>query len=536
MYESLGLSMTAPRSGLLFGLALGLVFGALAQITRLLPSPRGRRRRGRTSSCGRRLGAGARHCAPRRSGRSRGRLDRASPTTASSLPTCLSWPSSLGGLAFGAGMVLTRGCVSRLTVLLAPGNLRSLTVLLVFAIVAHATLKGVLAPLRTALGSITTPLGEFASLAALPGGAWVWTADPCRGADPLRAAIGRASARPRPRRGDRRFWQPLAGSGRAIVLYDEFDPVALESLSFTSPAAETIFWTVASTAVAGDLRRGPCRRHAHRCLPRGARPSRGCVAELRKPPPDRPLPDRRRADGRGRGSCGRLHRRRGSFRRADAVGRRDPRASFDHRGRRGHGPRPRRHSTDCRIRRTSRKTRSTTGGVRSAVISVFDSPTGSASGAGKIGGKVHRVIADRHDREAPRPSSAVCSCRSARRSMLSRSFWFCADRSTSTRVRSRFARPRRPVGHLAAAAARSPSPCASPGSKRRIMNSRKVWRPVEPFLAQHLAPLVHQRLVGRGRAEAERRSWRSRFSSSAEIARSALQRLVGARRSASVIS
>ncbi|KKL92680.1 hypothetical protein LCGC14_1882250, partial [marine sediment metagenome] len=52
---------------------------------------------------------------------------------------------AVGGLLFGAGMVLTRGCISRLTVLTGGGNLRAALVVLVFAVVAHATLKGVLA-------------------------------------------------------------------------------------------------------------------------------------------------------------------------------------------------------------------------------------------------------------------------------------------------------------------------------------------------------------------------------------------------------
>ena len=64
----------------------------------------------------------------------------------------------VGGLAFGAGMILTRGCASRLTVLGATGNMRAVTVLIIFAIVAHATLKGVLAPLRVAFGSVSTTL------------------------------------------------------------------------------------------------------------------------------------------------------------------------------------------------------------------------------------------------------------------------------------------------------------------------------------------------------------------------------------------
>jgi len=76
----------------------------------------------------------------------------------------------LGGVAFGAGMVLTRGCASRLTVLSATGNLRAVTVLIIFAVVAHATLKGVLAPLRVALGSVSTTL-SFGSFGELPMGA-----------------------------------------------------------------------------------------------------------------------------------------------------------------------------------------------------------------------------------------------------------------------------------------------------------------------------------------------------------------------------
>ncbi|WP_238367427.1 YeeE/YedE family protein [Mesobacterium pallidum] len=154
----------------------------------------------------------------------------------------------LGGLMFGAGMVLTRGCVSRLTVLGASGNLRALTVILVFAVVAHATLKGVLAPVRTAIGSVTLPLGDSVSLAALPGGAPVWAG--------LIALAGLAIAL---RSGARPgtlvlaallgLLVPLAWVGTGYVLYDDFDPIAMESLSFTAPATEALFFTVASTAI-----------------------------------------------------------------------------------------------------------------------------------------------------------------------------------------------------------------------------------------------------------------------------------------------
>src|SRR3954467_15024353 len=57
----------------------------------------------------------------------------------------------LGGLLFGYGMVLSNGCGSRALVLLGRGNLRSLVVVLVLAIFAQMTLKGLIAPSRVAL-------------------------------------------------------------------------------------------------------------------------------------------------------------------------------------------------------------------------------------------------------------------------------------------------------------------------------------------------------------------------------------------------
>lgn len=59
----------------------------------------------------------------------------------------------VGGLLFGAGMVLARGCSSRLLVLAGTGNLRSLLSGLVFTVVAQASLSGVLSPLRLYISS-----------------------------------------------------------------------------------------------------------------------------------------------------------------------------------------------------------------------------------------------------------------------------------------------------------------------------------------------------------------------------------------------
>jgi uncharacterized membrane protein YedE/YeeE len=42
---------------------------------------------------------------------------------------------------------------------------------------------------------------------------------------------------------------PLGWVGTGLVLYDDFDPIAMESLSFTSPSADTVFWLLASTSI-----------------------------------------------------------------------------------------------------------------------------------------------------------------------------------------------------------------------------------------------------------------------------------------------
>ena len=65
----------------------------------------------------------------------------------------------IGGVLFGAGMVLARGCASRLLVLSATGNLRAIVTGLVLTLVAQASLRGVLAPARENLASLWTVSG-----------------------------------------------------------------------------------------------------------------------------------------------------------------------------------------------------------------------------------------------------------------------------------------------------------------------------------------------------------------------------------------
>ena len=80
----------------------------------------------------------------------------------------------LGGLLFGVGMVMARGCASRLLVLAATGNLRALLSGLIFAVTAQASLSGALSPLRNAISSWwTVEGGASRDLLALTGvGPW----------------------------------------------------------------------------------------------------------------------------------------------------------------------------------------------------------------------------------------------------------------------------------------------------------------------------------------------------------------------------
>lgn len=248
MFEQLGLTeMTPKEASVWLALGLGLIFGLLAEPTRF---------------CFRRAVAG-----PRFESRSAGALwlwalgiallgtqgavlaglidFGGHRFTTSAVPVLA---IVLGGLAFGVGMVLTRGCITRLTVLSATGNLRALVVMLAFAVVAHATMKGVLSPLRGALSAHTVDFG-IGSLAALPGGAMVWTlvlAVPALAfalsarLSPLTLIAGTVIG----------LLVPAAWVGTGFVLLDEFDPIAMESLAFTAPMADGLFYLIASTAVA----------------------------------------------------------------------------------------------------------------------------------------------------------------------------------------------------------------------------------------------------------------------------------------------
>ncbi|MXZ81398.1 MAG: YeeE/YedE family protein, partial [Gammaproteobacteria bacterium] len=169
----------------------------------------------------------------------------------------------VGGLMFGIGMTIGSGCGQRTLVRLGGGNLKSLIVLIVMGLTAYMTLRGILSAARLAINDPTIwelgdaglasqglhdILSRFTGLSPATGGI-VLTA--LLGGGAILFALA-----------DRRVWRNfdnlLAGVGVGILIagawyttgvigFDDFDPIALEGVSFISPVGNTISYLMTYT-------------------------------------------------------------------------------------------------------------------------------------------------------------------------------------------------------------------------------------------------------------------------------------------------
>ena len=150
----------------------------------------------------------------------------------------------IGGLIFGAGMVLARGCPGRLLVLAATGNLRSILSGLLFAVTAQMTLHGWLFGTRIQLAQLwITPDGRNIDLfgwLGLPDWSALAAGVLCAAAALFLAWRNHISA------GILIFG---AGVGVTVAIgyfltYSlsqiAFDPVSVTSVTFTGPSANTL--------------------------------------------------------------------------------------------------------------------------------------------------------------------------------------------------------------------------------------------------------------------------------------------------------
>lgn len=158
----------------------------------------------------------------------------------------------VGGLVFGAGMIMTRGCASRLLVLSANGNLRALLSGLIFAVAAQASLAGSLAPLRIAISEWWTIEGGASRdlLAITSVGPWGGLA---AGLVWLAAALWFSV------RSGWGLWKWLGGIGAGLavaggwwftygVSATSFQVVPVQGLTFSGPSAEWLMRVVSRPA------------------------------------------------------------------------------------------------------------------------------------------------------------------------------------------------------------------------------------------------------------------------------------------------
>lgn len=146
-----------------------------------------------------------------------------------------------GGALFGVGMILARGCASRLLVLSGTGNLRALLTGLLLTVAAQASLRGFLSPLREEISSWWTVSGNARNLAAyMPQASGI-----------VLAILLFAVAIWLTRRSGLRPWPAITGFlvgatiafGWWVTAWHAswtFDVPAIQSVTFTGPSADTL--------------------------------------------------------------------------------------------------------------------------------------------------------------------------------------------------------------------------------------------------------------------------------------------------------
>lgn len=163
----------------------------------------------------------------------------------------------VGGVMFGAGMILARGCGSRLLVLAATGNLRALFSGLLFAAVAQASLKGVLAPVRDNIAGawLLHNDGGLELISFLGWGSYtgIYLGVVCMMVAIFYGIKNNLTAW---------AWVGSVGVGAMVVggwwftyhlSYQTFDPTQVESMTFTGPSADTLMYLLTPDNVALDF-------------------------------------------------------------------------------------------------------------------------------------------------------------------------------------------------------------------------------------------------------------------------------------------
>jgi len=170
------------------------------------------------------------------------------------------WLGALsGGLLFGIGMTLASGCANRTLVRVGGGNLKSLVVMILIGLTAYMTMRGLLSYLRinvietanidlTAYGMADQGIVTLVSSALRLENSTV-----VRGITSLLAGAGLIVYALKGRELRQNFDNMLAGISIGLIIptgwyitgvvgLDDFEPVRLESYTFTGPTADSLMY------------------------------------------------------------------------------------------------------------------------------------------------------------------------------------------------------------------------------------------------------------------------------------------------------
>ncbi|MBT8412465.1 MAG: YeeE/YedE family protein, partial [Octadecabacter sp.] len=146
------------------------------------------------------------------------------------------------------GMILARGCASRLLVLSATGNLRAIITGLVLTLFAQASLTGVFAPAREALAALWQVPGGSARNMLTSLGMTSVTASVIAGAVLLGSFWLAAKRGVKPSHTIAAVFVGLAVAGgwlgTFLVAQSSFEIVAITSVTFTGPSTDTLMGLV----------------------------------------------------------------------------------------------------------------------------------------------------------------------------------------------------------------------------------------------------------------------------------------------------
>jgi len=169
-----------------------------------------------------------------------------------------------GGFLFGVGMTLASGCVNRTLVRVGGGNLKSVVVLIIIAVTAYMTMRGLLAVVKTNVFDVTNvdlSVHEVSNqgIGTLLGEA-IGAGNPAL-IEKIVAALFAGglivyALKGRELRGS--FNNILAGVVIGLVIpagwyitgvvgFDDFDPVRLESFTFTGPTGDGLMYLLTFT-------------------------------------------------------------------------------------------------------------------------------------------------------------------------------------------------------------------------------------------------------------------------------------------------